>query len=339
MALPTLLIMKEERKGYAPEAHRPPKLLDRVRQVMRRQQYAYSTEESYVQWIIRFIQFHRLRHPREMGVPEIEAFLTDLAVRQQVTASTQNQAFSAMLFLYKQVLQQQLDGPINARRARKSTRLPTVMTQSEVHQVISELSFEHQLLAQLLYGGGLRLMEGLRLRVKDIDFAQHQLVVRAGKGNKDRVTILPESVHQTLQMHLARVKRIHEKDLADGFGKVYLPFALARKYPNANSEWRWQFVFPSRKLSVNPRDNIVCRHHLDESYFRKAVKQAAQKAKLTKVITPHVFRHSFATHLLENGYDIRTVQELLGHQSVETTMIYTHVLNRGPQAVRSPLDD
>ncbi|OGO40290.1 MAG: integrase, partial [Chloroflexi bacterium RBG_16_57_9] len=280
---------------------------------------------------------HGTRHPNEIGAAEVEAFLTHLAVEGNVAASTQNQAFSALLFLYREVLHQDL-GPIDALRAKKPKRLPTVLTKEEVRRVLGHLSGAHQLMAKLLYGSGLRLMECLRLRVKDIDLAQRAIIVRDGKGMEDRVTMLPDSLIAPLQEHLQRVKRLHEEDLAKGYGAVYLPYALDRKYPNAEREWAWQYVFPSDRLSVDPRSSVVRRHHLDESGLQKVIRQAAQRAGIPKPVGPHTFRHSFATHLLENGYDIRTVQELLGHKDVKTTMIYTHVLNRGGLAVRSPLD-
>jgi len=273
-----------------------------------------------------------------MGVPEIEAFLTHLAVDKNVAASTQNQAFAALLFLYREVLKQDLEGPIDSVRAKKPERLPTVMTREEVAAVITAMSVTYQLIAKLLYGSGLRLIECLRLRVKDIDFAQRQIIVRSGKGMKDRLTMLPDTLAEPLRMHLQRVRMLHQQDLADGYGAVYLPYALERKYPNANREWGWQYVFPAAKRSKDPRSGVVRRHHLGASGPQKAVRRAVKLAGLNKHVTPHVFRHSFATHLLEDGYDIRTVQELLGHKDVKTTMLYTHVLNRGPLAVRSPLD-
>jgi len=318
---------------------RPPKLLDQVREAIRVKHYSIRTEEAYVNWIKRYILFHNKRHPREMGVSEIETFLTHLAVEGHVAASTQNQALSALLFLYREVLRIDLERPVDAVRAKQPKRVPTVLTREEVRKVIGFLSGTHQLMAKLLYGSGLRLMECVRLRVKDVDFAQHQLIVRDGKGMKDRVTMLPDVLIPLLQEHLRHVKRMHDDDITQGYGSVYLPFALERKYPNANREWIWQYIFPAVKLSRDPRSGAVCRHHLDESGLQKAVRKAAKRAGLSKRVTCHTFRHSFATHLLENGYDIRTVQELLGHKDVKTTMIYTHVMNRGPYAVRSPLDD
>jgi len=309
-----------------------------MRDAIRVKHYSIRTEEAYVSWIKRFIFFHNTRHPREMGVSEIEAFLTHLAVDQHVAASTQNQALAALLFLYREVLRKDLERPVDSVRAKKSKRLPTVLTKEEVFKVIGFLSGTHQLMAKLLYGSGLRLMECVRLRIKDVDFAQHQIIVRDGKGMKDRVTLLPEILVLLLQEHLRHVKLIHAGDLVKGYGSVYLPFALERKYPHANREWIWQYVFPAFKLSRDPRSGVIRRHHIHESGLQKAVRRAAQQAGIPKRVSPHTFRHSFATHLLENGYDIRTVQELLGHKDVKTTMIYTHVLNRGGLAVRSLLD-
>ncbi len=282
--------------------------------------------------------FHNKRHPRDIGNAEIEAFLTHLAVNQNVAASTQNQALSALLFLYRVVLKQELDSTIDAVRAKKPKRLPTVLSKDEVHKVIGFLSGTHPLMVKVLYGSGLRLMECLRLRVKDLDFSQQQIIVRDGKGQKDRVTMLPESLVPLLQEHVRHVRHIHEEDLSKGYGSVYLPFALERKYPNASREWLWQYVFPASRLSTDPRTGAEHRHHVHESGLQKAVRKAAFKAGIDKRITCHTFRHCFATHLLEAGYDIRTLQELLGHKDVKTTMIYTHVLNKGPLAVRSPLD-
>ena len=317
---------------------RPKRLLDQVRDAIRRKHYSIRTEEAYVSWIKRFILFHNKRHPREMGAPEIEAFLTHLAVERRVAASTQNQALSAILFLYREVLGIDLDLPLHTVRAKRPRRLPTVLTHDEALRVIAALSGTHQLMTKLLYGAGLRLMECVRLRVKDLDFDQHVIIVRNGKGAKDRVTILPDSLTQPLQEHLQRVRLIHQQDLRAGYGSVYLPYALERKYPNASREWIWQYVFPSDRLSTDPRTSITRRHHIDPSTLQKAVRKAAKLAGITKHVTCHTFRHSFATRLLEQGYDIRTVQELLGHKDVKTTMIYTHVLNRGGVAVRSPLD-
>jgi len=320
-------------------ANRPKKLLDQLREAIRQKNYSYRTEESYVNWVKRYILFHNKRHPQELGTAEIEAFLTHLAVDGHVAASTQNQALSALIFLYRHVLNQELEGRIDAIRAKKPQRLPTVMTKEECLRVIANMSGSHQLMAQLLYGCGLRLMECLRLRVKDVDFAQGQIIVRNGKGMKDRVTMLPNSLKVSLQEHLHRVKILYEQDLSKGRGDVYLPYALERKYPNANREWAWQYLFPARNLSKDRGTGLTRRHHVHESGLQKAVKKASREAEIHKPVSCHTFRHSFATHLLEAGYDIRTVQELMGHKNVSTTMIYTHVLNRGGLAVRSPLDD
>jgi integron integrase len=306
-----------------------------MRDVLRLKHYSIRTEEAYVDWCRRYILFHNKRHPQEMGRAEVEAFLTHLAVHENVAASTQNQALCALQFLYREVLRQELEGPLAPIRAKKPGRLPTVLTKEEARRVIGLMSDTPQLMAKLLYGSGLRLMECVRLRVKDIDFSQHQVIVRDGKGMKDRVTMLPDALVPFLQEHLQRVKLLHESDLAQGYGNVYLPYALERKYPNASKEWIWQYVFPSDRLSIDPRSGLTRRHHLDENTLQKAVRNAALKARLDKHVTCHTFRHSFATHLLESGYDIRTVQELLGHKDVSTTMIYTHVLNRGGLAAHA----
>jgi integron integrase len=316
----------------------PKKLLDQVRDALRVKHYAYRTEESYLQWIRRYILFHNKRHPKDMAEPEIQAFLTHLAVEANVSASTQNQALSALLFLYRYVLKQPLSDSIDAVRARQSKHLPTVLTPEEVQRVFIHLEGTCQLVAKLLYGAGLRVKEGLRLRVKDVDFAQGQLIIRDAKGNKDRLTVLPQSLKAPLQAHLVQVKQILQDDLALGYGAVYLPFALERKYPNANRDWKWQYVFPAKQRSIDPRSDEVRRHHLDDGFLQRSLKQAVRNAKIDKNVSCHTLRHSFATHLLQNGYDIRTVQELLGHKDVKTTMIYTHVLNKGGLGVRSPLD-
>ncbi|MEM7129988.1 MAG: integron integrase [Chloroflexota bacterium] len=317
---------------------RPKKLLDRVRDTLRLKHYSIRTEESYVSWIERFIRFHKLRHPLEMNTPEIESFLTWLAVEQNVAPSTQNQALCALLFLYQNVLNVELIGAIDALHAKKDKRLPTVLNKEEVQRVFSQMTGLHLLMTKLIYGSGMRLMECIRLRVKDVNFAQNHLLIRDTKGNEDRPTLLPKRLIPQLQSHLAKVKESHHADLEAGYGEVYLPYALARKYPNAASEWIWQYVFPSAKLSIDPRSDKVRRHHADESTLQRAIRNAAQNAKIHKRVTPHTFRHCFATHLLEAGYDIRTVQELLGHKDVRTTMIYTHVMNKGPLGVGSPLD-
>ena len=318
--------------------NQPPKLLDRVRERIRFKHYSIRTEDSYVQWIRRFILFHGKRHPSEMGAVEVEAFLTHLAVEGNVAASTQNQARSALLFLYKEVLGSELPWLNNVEQAKKPRRLPVVLTEDEVRDVLANLDGVHWLVAALLYGAGLRLMEALRLRVQDVDFKRREVLVRNGKGFKDRVTMLPEKLAGRLQSHLATVRLLHEKDLAEGFGEVHLPYALDRKYPNAGTTWGWQYVFPSGNRSLDPRTGKTRRHHLDEQTIQRAVKQAVRTAGVVKPATPHTLRHSFATHLLQKGQDIRTVQELLGHEDVQTTMIYTHVLNRGGRGVTSPLD-
>ena len=319
-------------------AQPPTRLLDQLRAALQTQHYSIRTETAYVDWARRFILFHHKRHPNQMGVSEVEAFLTHLALERKVAASTQNQALSALLFLYREVLRQPLES-VDAVRARKPERLPTVLTRTEVQRVLNALSGTSLLMAKLLYGSGLRALECVRLRVKDLDFEQRCLTVRDGKGEKDRVTMLPEAALAPLREHLARVQQLHDRDLKDGCGAVHLPYALAVKYPNADREWCWQYVFPAKSLSIDPRTGRQRRHHLSESSLQKAVHAAARLAGITgKPVGCHTFRHSFATHLLENGYDIRTVQELLGHKDVKTTMIYTHVLNRGGLAVRSPLD-
>ena len=315
-----------------------PKLLDQVRDKIRTKHYSIRTEAAYTDWIKRFILFHDKRHPSKMGGAEVEAFLSHLAVKGKVSASTQNQAKSAILFLYRHVLESDLPWLEGVVQAKQPERLPVVLTETEVRRVMGKLRGSHWLLASLLYGAGMRLMEALRLRVKDVEFERMEIVVREGKGAKDRVTMLPASAADALKRHLKKVKALHESDLAEGYGKVYLPFALAKKYPNAAREWGWQYVFPSKNLSVDPRSGATQRHHADEKGIQRAMKQAVRDANVIKLATPHTLRHSFATHLLQNGYDIRTVQELLGHSDVSTTMIYTHVLNRGGKAVRSPLD-
>jgi integron integrase len=321
-----------------PSTQKSRKLLDQIRDAIRLKHYSYSTEKTYVHWARRYILFHNKRHPAEMGAVEIETFLTHLAKDDNVSASTQNQALNALLFLYRNVLQIDLAIPIHALRAKQSEHLPTVLSKEETAQVLSGVQGLHQLMAKLLYGSGLRLMECLRLRVKDIDFEQSQIIVREGKGEKDRATMLPSSLVEPLKTQIAYIRKLHELDLAQGLGSAELPFALARKYPNADKEFVWQYIFPSNRRSIDPRSGIMRRHHLDPSGLQRAVRAATKLAKIDKPVSPHTFRHCFATHLLEAGYDIRTVQELLGHKDVKTTMIYTHVLNRGPKAVRSPLD-
>ncbi len=316
-----------------------PKLLDQVRSVIRRLNYSYATEKAYTSWIKRFILFHDKRHPRQMGEVEIESFLTYLAVHRQVAPSTQNQALAALQFLYQKVLHLPLDEGILPVPAKRSKHLPVVLSRSEVKLVLGQLSGTYRLVCQLLYGCGLRVTECLTLRIQDLDLDRSEITVRSGKGNKDRRTMLPGTVQDALVRHLEYVKAAHEKALAEGYGGVELPYGLARKYTAAAGEWIWQYVFPAHLPSHDPRSGVFRRHHLHPSGLRRAVRSAAQKAGIQKHVTPHIFRHSFATHLLESGYDIRTVQELLGHADLKTTMIYTHVLNKGGQGVKSPLDE
>jgi len=315
-----------------------PRLLDRVRWQLRVKHYSIRTEQAYVDWIRRFILFHGKRHPNEMGEPEITQFLSHLAAEKNVAASTQNQAFAALLFLYQQVLGRKLDFMDNVQRVSRPAKLPVVLTPAEARAVLAHLKGEYRLMAELLYGSGLRLMECIRLRVKDVDFGYHRITVRDGKGLRERVALLPERLQRPLRGQVARVQELHRQDLARGGGKVYLPFALARKYPNAGRELIWQYLFPAAKPSLDPRSGEMRRHHVSEKNLQNAVKLAVRAAGIRKSASCHTFRHSFATHLLENGYDIRTVQELLGHKNVSTTMIYTHVLNRPGIGVKSPLD-
>lgn len=316
----------------------PPKLLDQVRDRIRVKHYSIRTETQYVQWIKRFILFHGKKHPRDMGAPEVEAFLTHLAVEGHVAAATQNQALSALLFLYKEVLAIDLPWLKDVTRAKRPQRMPVVLTRDETRVVLDRMTGVYGLMARLLYGTGMRLMECVRLRVKDVDFARREILIRDGKGAKDRVTMLPDSVVGALQDHLQQRRALFDDDRQKGKATVYMPDALARKYPNAPTEWGWQYIFPSGSYSTDPRSGAERRHHLDEKLLQRAMKRAVQASGLAKPATPHTLRHSFATHLLEAGYDIRTVQELLGHSDVSTTMIYTHVLNKGGRGVTSPLD-
>ena len=314
------------------------KLLDQMRDLLRTKHYSIRTERSYIGWAKRFILFHGKRHPSEMGEKEIAQFLTYLACQRKVAASTQNQALNALVFLYCQVLRMPLDEEIQAVRAKRPQRIPTVLSDDEAQSIIAALAGIPKLQVRLLYGSGLRLMECVRLRVKDIDFAMNHICVRDGKGNKDRVTLLPQILIPALKEHMEHIQLLHTSDLERGYGSVYLPYALARKYPRAEQQWGWQYVFPSKSLSCDPRSGKTRRHHIDEGTLRKAVSKAARIAGIHKPVSCHTFGHSFATRLLEKGYDIRTVQELLGHKDVNTTMIYTHVINKGPLAVKSPID-
>ena len=309
--------------------------MDALRDKIRVKQYSYKTEQTYIDWTERFIRFHKLRHPKDMGKAEIEQFLTQLA-NSGVSASTQNQALAAILFMYREMLDQTFSD-IRAIRAKRSTHIPTVLSTEEVKRVLSRLHGVYHMIGYLLYGSGMRLMECLRLRVKDIDFDMHTVTLRETKSNRDRVTVLPQTVIEPLKLHLAKVKAQHEEDLAKGFGRVALPGALARKYPNAEYEWGWQYVFPASRMSRDPRSGQVQRHHLYETSVQKAIRKAAKEVGIQKPIGPHTFRHSFATHLLQAGTDIRKIQEILGHKDLKTTMIYTHVAGFGA-GVKSPLD-
>ncbi len=315
-----------------------PRLIDQVRSRLRVLHYSIRTEQTYVDWILRFIRYHDKRHPKDMGNAEIEDFLSHLATKGKVAASTQNQAKSALLFLYREVLSVDLPWLRGITQAKVPKRLPVVLTVSEVRRVLDAMQGTTALMARLLYGGGMRLMEVVRLRVLDVDFERGEILIRDGKGAKDRVTMLPQTCVVPLKAQLVTIKALHGEDLAQGVGEVYLPYALARKYTAAAKQWKWQYVFPSAKLSVDPRSENLRRHHLDEKGVQRAVAQAVYECGIEKHATPHTLRHSFATHLLQQGYDIRTVQELLGHNDVSTTMIYTHVLNKGGRGVVSPLD-
>ncbi len=321
-----------------PDPPAPPRLLDRLRAALRARHYSLRTEESYLHWVRRFVLFHGKRHPDEMGEPEINAFLSSLATDGHVAASTQNQALSALLFLYRHVLEKPFPEMPTLVRARRPARLPVVLTREEVRRVLANLGGEARLVATLLYGSGLRLMEALRLRVKDLDLSRNEILVRDGKGQKDRVTMLPATLRPDLAAHLKAVRAQHEREVALGGGDVALPDAIRIKYPGAAKSWPWQYVFPAFRESTDPRGGEVRRHHLPETHVQRAVKKAVERAGVTKHASSHTLRHSFATHLLEAGYDIRTIQELLGHRDVATTMIYTHVLNTGGRGVKSPLD-
>ena len=316
----------------------PPRLLDQMRGRLRVKHYSIRTEEAYVDWARRYILFHHKVHPSKLGVAEVEAFLTHLAVDRKVSASTQAQAKSALLFLYREVLHIELPWLDQVVSAKTPQRLPVVLTEDEVRRLLAGMRGTPRLIANLLYGSGLRLLEALRLRVKDLDFERREILIRDGKGGKDRVTMLPAHVVHDLKIHLIHVRQLHAEDTAAGNGRVYLPHALAAKYPNASSQWMWQYVFPSHRISRDPRSEEQRRHHADEKAVQRWMRQALHSTGIDKPATPHTLRHSFATHLLQSGYDIRTVQELLGHKDMSTTMIYTHVLNRGGRGVVSPLD-
>jgi len=322
----------------APESSESLKLIPQMRRALRLGHYSRRTEEAYVRWVIRFVRASGMRHPAELGEEEVTRFLSGLAEAGRVSASTQTQALSAILFLYRNVMRSEFPWLTRVVRAPRRTRLPVVLTRDEVSSLMRQLEGPVRLVATLLYGSGLRLLECLQLRVKDVDFESDQLTVRGGKGDKDRITMLPQSIKAELRRHLGRVKGLHERDVAAGGGTVELPTAVARKFPNAGREWRWQWVFPATRTWVDRQTGERRRHHLHETVVQRAVTQAVRSAALTKRATCHSLRHSFATHLLEDGYDIRTVQELLGHSDVSTTMIYTHVLNRGVMGVRSPAD-
>lgn len=326
-----------------PESHmvtspQKPKLLDRVHAELRKRHYSGRTEEAYVGWIRQYIRFHGIRHPREMGKEEVERFLSHLAVNRDVAAATQNQALAALLFLYRDVLGTSLDWMDDIVRAKRPARVPVILTRSEVSDVLSRMFGPNWIAGMLMYGAGLRLLECLQLRVKDVDFGYQQIVVREGKGSKDRVTILPSRIEERLMRHLDENKAQHEKDLSRGGGYVRLPNGLDRKYPTAEQEWRWQWIFPATRQFKDIGSGSLYRHHPHETVLQRAVKEAAALTRITKRVTCHTFRHSFATHLLEEGYDVRTIQELLGHRDISTTMVYTHVLNHGGRCVRSPLD-
>ncbi len=329
--------MTESKPKFTPDPRL--KLMDQVRQVLRYHHYAYRTEKSYCDWILRYIKFHGARiHPKNMGKQEVEAFLSHLASHQKVSVSTQRQALNALVFLYHRVLDKPLGDRIEPVRAKRRHSLPVVLTQEEVRRVFAQMQGIHLLMARLLYGSGMRLMECIRLRVKDLDFERGRIYIHAAKGNRDRVTILPAFLVDELKKQVEKVRTLHYGDLADGYGSVYIPAALSRKYRNAAREFRWQYVFPSKKLSRDPRTGELRRHHVLESGLQKAVKRAVERAGITKRVGCHTFRHCFATHMLENGVNIRVVQELMGHADLKTTEIYTHVMEKDFDAVRSPLD-
>jgi len=315
------------------------KLLTRLREEIRRRNYSYNTEKTYSQWIVRFVKYHKYTHPKELNEQDVVKYLNYLANELNVAASTQNQALSAIVFLYSHILNQPLQNLDELKRAKKPKRLPVVLTEQEAMAVINSMKGVHRLVISLLYGSGLRISEALRIRIQDLDLTYKQITVRDGKGLRDRVTMIPESIADQISHQIQKVKNLHKLDLEKGFGETILPKALARKYPNAAWETRWQYLFPSKRRSVDPRSDIRHRYHISQRDVRRSVHMAVNKHPIQKHVTPHTFRHSFATHLLKNGYDTRTVQELLGHKSVKTTMIYTHVLNKGGKGVKSPLDN
>ncbi|MBM4142855.1 MAG: integron integrase [Lentisphaerae bacterium] len=315
-----------------------PRLLDRLRNEIRVRHYSIRTEQTYADWVTRYVHFHNMRHPQDMGAPEVHAFLTHLAVNANVAASTQNQALNALLFLYRHVLKREIGDLGEVVRAKRPKRMPVVLSVQEVESILPHLTGVRQLMVLLLYGSGMRIIELIRLRVKDVDFENRAILVRDGKGEKDRVVPFPRNTEEHIRVQIEKVRRLHEQDLRDGFGTVYLPYALERKYPNTNRAFHWQYVFPSPALSVDPRSGRRQRHHVYESVLQEAIRTAVRKADIRKDVHAHTFRHSFATHLLASGSDIRTVQELLGHNDVRTTQIYTHLLNAGPNAVTSPAD-
>ena len=319
---------------FTPKAAR---LMDQVRETLRFHHYAYSTEKTYIHWILRFIRFNDRRHPRDMGKPEVERFLSHLAINQDVAVSTQNQALNAIVFLYREVLKQPLDADIRANRSTRPRRLPTVLSQAEIERILSHLSGMQLLIVQLMYAAGLRVSEVLNLRVQDIDFDNHQLFIRNSKGGKDRIGLFPEELHVAMRRQLAHADSLHKRDLDRGYGEVSLPHALSRKYPKAGKRLEWQYLFPSTTLSADPRNGLIQRYHVHISTVRKALARARSRAGITKRVSTHVFRHSFATHLLEDGVNIRMVQSLLGHNDVKTTEIYTHVMNKDTNGIRSPL--
>lgn len=320
---------------YTPK---PGKLLDQVRDVLRYHHYAIRTEKAYIRWIIQFIRFNGTRHPLRMGKPEIERFLSHLSMNRDVAAATQSQALNAIVFLYRNVLDMPVSDSLSPVKTQRKKRLPTVLSWDEVNRLIGTMEGSHRLMTKLMFGSGLRLMEVLRLRVHDLDFTHKLIIVRDGKGNKDRSTLFPEVLHNQVRFHIARAKALHDNDLLNGCGEVYLPGALARKYPNAAKTWGWQYLFPSKSLSKDPRTDKTRRHHAHESGLQKAVKLASKKAKIDKRVSCHTLRHSFATNLLENGVNIRVLQELLGHKDVSTTEIYTHVMDKSFRNITSPLD-